>query len=66
LKLADDIEDRWKQAEASANVSMRPSAEDIDEACRALLAIDPKDADYPRAWAVFTRLQKIRRDVAAG
>ena len=66
LKFADDVEDRWKQAEASADISMRPSAEDIDEACRALLAIGPKDADYPKAWAVFTRLQKIRRDVAAG
>jgi len=66
LKLADDVEERWKQAEVSADVSMRPSADDLNEACRALLAIDPKDADYPKAWAAFTRLQKIRRDIAAG
>jgi hypothetical protein len=45
---------------------MRPSAEDIDEACRALLSIDPKDTEYPKAWAAFTRLQKISRDIAAG
>ncbi|WP_298879637.1 hypothetical protein [uncultured Bradyrhizobium sp.] len=66
LKLADDVEDRWKQAEALADIAMRPSAEDINEACRALLAIDPRDVDYPKAWAAFTRLQKIRRDIAAG
>jgi hypothetical protein len=66
LKLAKDVEDRWKQAEASADVSMRPSAEDINEACRALLAIDPRDTEYPKAWDSFTRLQKIRRDIAAG
>ncbi|MGY3544744.1 MULTISPECIES: hypothetical protein [unclassified Bradyrhizobium] len=66
LKLARDVEDRWKQAEASTDVSMRPSAEDVNEACRALLMIDPKDGDYPEAWAAFTRLQKMSRDVAAG
>lgn len=66
LKLAKDVEDRWKQAEPSADVSMRPSAEDINEACRALLTIDPKDIEYPKAWAAFTRLQKISRDIAAG
>ncbi|SFI03165.1 hypothetical protein SAMN05216525_103443 [Bradyrhizobium sp. Gha] len=66
LKLARDVEERWKKAEASTDVSMRPSADDVDEACRALLAIDPKDSEYPKAWAAFTRLQKIRRDIAAG
>lgn len=65
LKLAKDVEDRWQQAESSADISMRPSAEDIDEACRALLSIDPKDTEYPKAWAAFTRLQKMRRDTAA-
>ena len=66
LKLARDVEDRWKQAEASTDASMRPSADDINEACRALLAIDPKDVEYPRAWAAFARLQKIGRDRSAG
>jgi len=66
LKLAKDVEDRWKQAEASTDASMRPSADDINEACRALLAIDPKDVEYPRAWAAFARLQKIGRDRSAG
>ncbi|MGX1320966.1 hypothetical protein AB7M17_004419 [Bradyrhizobium sp. USDA 377] len=66
LALAKDIEDRWKKAESSANISMRPSPEDINEACRALLTIDSKDADYPKAWAAFTRLQKMSRDIASG
>jgi len=66
LKFAEDVEDRWNQAERSADTSMRPSAEDINEACRALLAIDPKDTEYPKAWATFTRLQKISLDIARG
>lgn len=66
MKLAKDVEDRWKQAESSNDISMRPSAEDINEACRALLTIDSKDAEYPKAWAAFTRLQKMSRDISAG
>ncbi|MHC2621128.1 hypothetical protein ACVIW2_003160 [Bradyrhizobium huanghuaihaiense] len=66
LALAKDVEDRWKKAESSANISMRPSPEKINEACRALLTIDSKDADYPKAWAAFTRLQKISQDIARG
>ncbi|MFK4509104.1 hypothetical protein LPJ38_17175 [Bradyrhizobium daqingense] len=66
LALAQDVEDRWKKAESAADVSMRPSPADIDEACRALLTIDPKDAQYPNAWAAFARLQRMSRDVARG
>lgn len=66
LALAKDVEDRWKKAETSADISMRPSPEDINEACRALLTIDSKDADYPKAWAAFARLQKMSRDIARG
>lgn len=66
LALAKDVEDRWKQAESSADISMRPSPEDINEACRALLTIDSRHAEYPKAWAAFARLQKISRDIASG
>ncbi|MBB4372031.1 hypothetical protein GGD63_004835 [Bradyrhizobium sp. cir1] len=66
LALAKDVEDRWKKAASSADISMRPSPEDINEACRALLTIDAKEAEYPKAWAAFTRLQKIGRDIASG
>jgi len=65
LALAKDIEDRWQRAEASADISMRPSQEDINEACRALLTINSKDAEYPKAWAAFARLQKMSRDIAS-
>lgn len=66
LALAKEVEDRWKRAESSGDISMRPSADDIDEACRALLTIDSKDAQYPNAWAAFARLQKMSRDIARG
>jgi hypothetical protein len=66
LALAKDVEDRWKKAESSADISMRPSREDINEACRALLTIDSRDAEYPKAWAAFARLQKMSRNIARG
>jgi hypothetical protein len=66
LALAKDVEDRWKRAETSTDISLRPSQEDINEACRALLTINPKDAEYPKAWAAFARLQEISRDTAGG
>ncbi|AMA57016.1 hypothetical protein [Bradyrhizobium sp. CCGE-LA001] len=66
LALAKEVEDRWKKAETAADISMRPSPAEIDEACRALLTIDSKDAQYPNAWAAFARLQKMRRDIAKG
>lgn len=66
LALAKEVEDRWKRAESSGDVSLRPSADDINEACRALLTIDSRDAQYPNAWAAFVRLQKISRDIARG
>lgn len=63
LVFAQQVEERWKRSEKSGNAKARPSSEDIREACRALLAIDPKDADYRKAWAVFVRLRKIAPDV---
>jgi hypothetical protein len=64
MALAKDIEDRWDQSSSGAS-NARPSADEIQEACRALLAIDPKDEAYPKAWAAFVRLRKIDRDRAS-
>ena len=60
--LSRDVEQRWEKSRSSANARMRPSAEEIQETCRALLTIDPKDKEYPKAWAAFVRLRKIDRD----
>ena len=64
IALAAEVEERWAQFMAG-NPKERPSPEDIREALGALLAIDPKDAGFPRAWAAFVRLRKIERDAAA-
>ncbi len=61
IALAKDVEDRWEESK-SGNPRVRPSSEEIREACRALLAIDPKDDQFPKAWAAFVRLHKIDRD----
>jgi hypothetical protein len=61
LAVANDVEARWIQFRAGAT-KQRPSAEEMRQALRALLAIDPKDETYPQAWAVFVRLRKIERD----
>jgi hypothetical protein len=65
LALAKDVEARWEEAKSSLIPSKRPSPEEIKEACRALLAIGPRDKEYPRAWAAFVRLRKIDREAAA-
>ena len=64
LAFAKDVEARWEKAKSSGVPAKRPSPEEIKEACRALLAIDPTDNDYPQAWAAFVRLRKIDRDAA--
>lgn len=61
IGFAKDVEERWEEAK-SGNAKARPSSEEIKEACRALLAIDPKNDRYPKAWAAFVRLRKIDRD----
>jgi hypothetical protein len=61
IALAKDVEDRWEQSKAG-NTNVRPSSEEIKEACRALLAINPKDSQFPEAWAAFVRLYKIDHD----
>jgi hypothetical protein len=58
LALARDVGERWEQSK-TGNLQIRPSSEEIQEACRALLAIDPKNEEFPKAWAAFVRLRKI-------
>jgi hypothetical protein len=60
MAFAQDVENRWAQSKSDARV--RPSSEEIKEACRAMLAIDPKSEHFPKAWATFVRLRKIDRD----
>jgi len=64
MALAKDVEDRWEKSNSGAS-SSRSASDEINEACRALLAIDPKDEAYPKAWAAFVRLRKIDRDRAS-
>ena len=61
IAFAQDVEDRWERSK-SGNAKVRPSSEETGEACRALLAIDPKSEEFPTAWAAFVRLHKIDRD----
>jgi hypothetical protein len=60
IAFAQAVEDRWEQSKAG-NAKVRPTSEEIQEACRALLAINPKSEEFPKAWAVFVRLRKIDR-----
>ena len=64
MALAKDVEDRWEQSNSGASNS-RPSSDEIKEACRALLAINPKHEAFPKAWAAFVRLRKIDRNTAS-
>lgn len=65
LAFAKEIEVRWEQSKSSGTPTKRPSPEEIKEACRALLTIDPADKQYPQAWAAFVRLRKIDREATA-
>jgi hypothetical protein len=60
LALAKAVEERWERSK-SGNVKLRPSSDEIQEACRALLGISPQDSEFPKAWAAFVRLRKIDR-----
>ena len=64
LALAKDVEERWEQAKSPASSKLRPSSEEIREACRALLSVDHGDTEFPKAWAAFVRLRKIDREMA--
>ncbi|MGC2775454.1 MAG: hypothetical protein WA418_07425 [Bradyrhizobium sp.] len=65
LALAKDVENRWRQSEAAGDPRLRPSLQQIKEACRALLTIDHIDIEYRQAWAAFVRLQQMDRIVTA-
>jgi hypothetical protein len=62
IALASDVEQRWSIAEAGRSKS-KPSTAEIREALRALLAIDPKSPEFPKAWALFGRLRQIDREL---
>jgi hypothetical protein len=64
LEFGSDIERRWKRFE-NGQSSSRPSVTEVEEALRALMKIKEQSPDYPRAWASFVRLRKIRRDSIA-
>lgn len=64
LALAKDVAERWEHATSAGDATMRPSSDEIKEACRALLTIDPKDSEYQRAWAAFSQLRKMDSDIA--
>ncbi|MGP9810365.1 hypothetical protein ACTZWT_02510 [Rhodopseudomonas sp. NSM] len=59
LSLAKDVAQRWEQSEALRDPALQPAPDEIEEACRALLAIDPKGANYASAWAFFVRLRQL-------
>jgi hypothetical protein len=67
IALASDVEQRWSNAEAgrSKPSTAKPSTAEIREALRALLAIDPKSPEFPKAWALFARLRQIDREATA-
>jgi hypothetical protein len=65
LALAKDVEDRWERSKSRRHLRTRPSVEEVREACRALLTVDPRDKDYAKAWAAFVRLRKIDREMTA-
>ena len=65
LALATDVEHRWERSKSRRDSRIRPSAEEVREACRALLTVDVGDKDYAKAWAAFVRLRKIDRQMIA-
>ncbi|MDB5653246.1 MAG: signal peptide protein [Tardiphaga sp.] len=64
IALATSVETRWGQFKAG-DIKRRPSADEIQQALRALLAIAPTHEAYPQAWATFVRLRKIEREALA-
>jgi hypothetical protein len=69
IVLATDVEQRWSNAEAGRSKSKpstsKPSPAEIKEALRALLAIDPKSQEFPKAWDLFVRLREVDREASA-
>jgi hypothetical protein len=58
IELASEIENRWKRFETGKSAT-HPSASEIEEALRALMAIKRQSPQFPPAWAAFVRLRKI-------
>jgi hypothetical protein len=69
IALASDVEQRWSDAEAARSTSKpsmsKPATDEIREALRALLAIDPASPEFPKAWTLFVRLRQIDREASA-
>jgi hypothetical protein len=66
IALAKDVEDRWIQAKARASRKPPPTLEEVREALRGLMAINPRSKEFTEAWAIFVRLRKIEREAGAG
>jgi hypothetical protein len=64
IALASEVEQRWKGFKAGRSAS-RPRTSDIEEALRALLAIEPDSKDFPKAWTLFVSLRQIDREAIA-
>lgn len=63
LALAKDIEARWQRSRPLEVPTKRLLSEEIKRARCALLAIDPRDKEYPQALAAFVRLRNIDREL---
>jgi hypothetical protein len=61
IALASDVEERWTNFRAKRSKA-KPSTTEIKEALRALLAIDPRSQEFPKAWALFVRLREVDRE----
>jgi hypothetical protein len=64
MALATSVEDRWKRS-SQGRANERPTREEVQEACRALLSISPNDKAFPKAWSTFLRLRKIERELTS-
>jgi hypothetical protein len=64
IALASSVEQRWTNLEAGRSRA-KPSPVEIEEALRALLAIDRESQEFPKAWALFVRLRQIDRVATA-
>jgi hypothetical protein len=64
IALASGVEARWKSFKAGRSAS-HPRTGEIEEALRALLAIEPNSREFPKAWALFVSLRQIDREAGA-
>lgn len=64
IAFAAEVDERWMAYKAE-RTKTPPAASEIAEALRALLAIAPDSAEFPRAWELFVRLRKADREIQA-